>query len=251
MAAPDLAALTGWLNATYPTRDWDQRCAQLVWNVLYYVAGAGDESRIIPYDPALAAYRASVIESLDPHAAPPGAIHFWDYPAPDGHVAIEWYGGGTCLMTTSSPDTRLGSSYGLRSVAAYTASKPTRYLGWSRAYGANRSICDYWTPDTTPDSEDDTMKLRATRNPDTGVIYVTNPVTGRRWHVPNPDYWTLLQAMKLVEPLQDWPDNVIQFEAQLLGALGAADADVEGAVASLNAKADAALAQIEKYAPRA
>ena len=133
--------LVSWLNETYPTRDWDQQCARLVWNAIYFVNGLDIEPQT--YDPAKVAYRASRIESLDPWAAPDGAIHYWQHPA-EGHVAID-IGGGLVLMTGTTQALGIGgwqcgNNYGITTVEAYTAARRNPYLGWSRTYGQNAPI---------------------------------------------------------------------------------------------------------------
>lgn len=137
-----LDEIVEWLNATYPTRDWDQRCAQLVWNVVHIVSST-PEARMATYDPAKAAYRASSIVSADAKAAPVGAIHYWANPTVEGHVAVG-LGGETVLMTGTSAalngGTLRGNNYGVTTVSAYSSRKGNPYLGWALAYGANTSI---------------------------------------------------------------------------------------------------------------
>lgn len=173
------AEIIAWLNRTYPGRDWDQQCARLVWNVVYYVADV-TEGEMIAYDPAKDGYRASKIISTDPLAAPPGAIHYWAHPTIEGHVGVE-LGGGRVLMTGTPASlgtggVTYGEGYGITTVAAYTRARGNPYLGWSRRYGANASIVGLIGTKTTPQpqpkqrDEDDmfkpTVHYRAEGNPE-------------------------------------------------------------------------------------
>lgn len=137
------AEIIAWLNARYPDRDWDQQCARLVWNAVYFVSDV-TEAEMTSYDPAKDGYRASTIISRDPLAAPPGAIHWWQHPAVEGHVGVE-LGGGRVLMTGTPGalgvgGVTYGEGYGITTVAAYSRARGNPYLGWSRRYGANPSI---------------------------------------------------------------------------------------------------------------
>ncbi len=180
-----LDEIVAWLNATYPSRDWDQRCAQLVWNVVHFVS-ATDEASMATYDPAKAAYRASAIVSTDSNAAPSGAIHYWANPSVEGHVAVG-LGGETVLMTGTEAalngGTLLGNNYGVTTVAAYSSRRGNPYLGWSRAYGANASIVGEigGTISTliAGEEEDEEMNIGMFRK--IGSIYhviIGNPVSG-------------------------------------------------------------------------
>lgn len=135
----DFDAGIAWINATYPDRNWNQRCGQYVWNWIYRVLGYTSDSQMITYPTANAAYRATDIVSLDPYAAPPGAMHFWEW-APDGHVGMS-LGGGQIAMTGTADvvDKMLGNNHGVVSFANYSARKTHRYLGWGN-YGQNASI---------------------------------------------------------------------------------------------------------------
>ena len=131
--------LATWLNQTYPGRNWDQQCQRLVWNAVWKLSGIAERD-MATYPTAIAAYRASTIESKNALASPAGAIHYWDIGS-DGHVAIE-LGGGQVLMTGTSialgrGGQQLGLNYGITTVAAYGRGT---YLGWSRRNGANPSI---------------------------------------------------------------------------------------------------------------
>lgn len=138
-----LDQIVSWLNKTYPTRNWDQQCQRLVWNVIYCVMGYTRDSQMTTYATAAAARNASKIESTDALAAPAGAIHYWRNPA-EGHVAVE-LGGGRVLMT-GTPDAlgaggeQLGKNYGTTTVAAYTQARGNPYVGWARTNGSNASI---------------------------------------------------------------------------------------------------------------
>lgn len=161
--------LVAWLNDTYPSRNWDQQCARLVWNAIWYVTGLDAEP--LTYDPAKAAYLASVIESRDPWAAPAGAIHYWQNPA-EGHVAVD-IGGGLVLMTGTPTalgegSWQCGTNYGVTTVDAYTRARRNPYLGWSRSYGQNAPIIgQIGTPPPTP-----TPKPKRKRNPEMSITTV-------------------------------------------------------------------------------
>lgn len=135
--------ISAWLNNTYPTRDWDQQCQRLIWNVIYRVMGYTSDSQMHTYPTATAARLASRIESTNALTAPAGAMHWWRNPA-EGHVAVE-LGDGRVLMT-GTPDAlgaggvMLGKNYGTTTVAAYTKAKGNPYLGWSRTNGANPTL---------------------------------------------------------------------------------------------------------------
>lgn len=150
-----------WLNATYPSRDWDQDCQRLVWNVVWHVLGVPESVMNPPYPTATAARLASRIESTDASKAPEGAIHYWLYPA-DGHVAVG-LGGSRVLMTGTKQalgdgGQMLGTNYGVTTVEAYSASKGNKYLGWSLTNGRYPSIVGkLGTPGVTPMEAD--MKL--------------------------------------------------------------------------------------------
>lgn len=179
-----LDEIVAWLNATYPSRDWDQRCAQLVWNVVHIVSGT-DEVSMATYDPAKAAYRASVIVSTDSNAAPSGAIHYWANPSVEGHVAVG-LGGETVLMTGTEAalngGTLLGNNYGVTTVAAYSSRRGNPYLGWSRAYGANASIVgEIGGTNSTliaGEEEDEEMKAMFYMTGKTYNVLVWHPVSG-------------------------------------------------------------------------
>lgn len=184
VAVSDLAA---WLNATYPTRDWDQQCARLVWNAVHYVSGT-PEHEMISYDPAKAAYRASSIESQAPGNAPSGALHYFANPPVEGHVAVD-VGDGLVLMTGTRAALgddayMLGTNYGLTTIASYMRARGNPYLGWSRSYGQNPSIVNQisLTTDAHPGQEEDEemMKNIGMFRMNGGIYHVTigNPVSG-------------------------------------------------------------------------
>lgn len=137
-----LEEIVDWLNRTYPTRDWDQECQRLMWNVVYVVSGTPEKDMHTP-PTATAARLASSIESTDADAAPPGAMHWFKNPAA-GHVALE-LGSGLVLMTGTEAalgvgGVLLGKNFGVTTVAAYSKAKGNPYLGWSRTNGKNASI---------------------------------------------------------------------------------------------------------------
>lgn len=138
----NLKKTIAWLNRTYPDRDWNQRCQQLVWNVIHYAAGI-PESEMVTYPTATAARVASTIESTDASAAPAGAIHYWKNPA-EGHVGVSL--GGELVLMTGTPyalgegGQQAGTNYGITTVTAYTRRMGNPYLGWSRRNGRNASI---------------------------------------------------------------------------------------------------------------
>jgi len=142
-----LEEVTAWLDAEYPTRDWNQWCAKLVWNVVWFVSGV-PEREMRSYDPATAARHASTIVSTDAAAAPPGAIQHWVM-NPDGHVGVS-LGDGLVLMTGDSEalagGAMLGNNYGVTTVWAYNQAKGLKYAGWSHTYGSNPTIENQITP---------------------------------------------------------------------------------------------------------
>ncbi|MGZ0067846.1 hypothetical protein [Microbacterium arborescens] len=131
------------VDSTRP-KDWYGQCAGLTYRTIKECEGYAPDI----YGSAFAAYRATEIESRDPLAAPPGAIHYWDYYGTDdrgrvarwGHVAIDIYGGGHhVLSATGYAHEWWGKRAGLITVAAQTA-RGMPYLGWSRFYGARNRI---------------------------------------------------------------------------------------------------------------
>lgn len=126
------------LRSSYPGRDWDQRCQQLVWNVIDIVHGSVPHT----YPTAAAARNASRIESTDPNKAPVGAIHYWRNPA-EGHVGVS-LGGSKVLMTGTASALNggqmVGNNFGITTVQAYSAARGNPYVGWSRTNGANPSL---------------------------------------------------------------------------------------------------------------
>jgi hypothetical protein len=137
-------AVAAWMNKTYPTRNHDQQCQRLVWNVIYYLMGYTRDSQMVTYPTARAARLASKIESTNASKAPAGAIHYWQNPAAEGHVGVS-LGGESVLMTGTSAalgagGQLLGNNYGITTVSAYTRAKGNPYLGWSRRNGSNASI---------------------------------------------------------------------------------------------------------------
>lgn len=138
--AKTVVQVSAWLNKTYSTRDWNQRCQQLVWNTIYYVMGYTRDSQMVTYPTATAARVASRIESTDASKAPVGAIHYWRNPA-EGHVGVS-LGGGRVLMTGTPGKVpqQLGKNYGITTVAHYTSAAGNPYLGWARTNGGNASI---------------------------------------------------------------------------------------------------------------
>lgn len=115
-----------------------------MWNFVYFVMGYTRDEQMETYPTALAAYNASRIESHDPLAAPPGAMHYWANPADAGHVAVE-LGGGLVLMTGTpgalgDGGKQYGNNYGVTTVAAYSRARGNPYRGWSLANGKNESV---------------------------------------------------------------------------------------------------------------
>ena len=225
------------MNAYRPGFDWDQECSRLVWYSVWTLSGL-PESQIIAYDPALAGYRASAIESTDPSRAPIGAIHFWDYGSV-GHVAVDVEGGGSTIFMTGNSSAvayrldRGGSrNYGLVSFDDYQARKGHPYLGWSRRFGANASIVQGDpAPAPTPeiDSEEEDMKLQVLQADGSAEIYAVNRLTGKKWHIPNMDYLGLLRARGIVtDDVLVVPLNEFEFFLALWETVGAADSSVEG-----------------------
>lgn len=161
----NLKKTIAWLNRTYPDRDWNQRCQQLVWNVIHYAAGV-PEGEMATYPTATAARLASTIESTDASAAPAGAIHYWKNPA-EGHVGVSL--GGERVLMTGTPyalgegGQQAGMNYGITTVSAYTRRMGNPYLGWARRNGRNASIITDKkplpapTPASSPEEEDEDM----------------------------------------------------------------------------------------------
>lgn len=142
MATPD--QIRRFVASTRP-KDWYGQCAGLTYRTIKDNGGSSPDD---PYPSAFAAYRAATIESLNPAAAPPGAIHYWDYHGTDnrglvnrwGHVAIDIHGGGTqVLSATGHAHDYWGVRAGLISVAAQSA-RGMPYLGWSRFYGRRNRL---------------------------------------------------------------------------------------------------------------
>lgn len=140
MATP--AQIRRWLSST--SRDWYGACAGLAYNIIAHNGGQTYRS----YGSATEAYEDTVIESMDPAAAPPGAQHYWSYYGRDwrriygnwGHVATDIYGGGHSILSA----TRLAREFwgvhaGIISVTAQTVAG-MKYLGWSRTYGRRNRI---------------------------------------------------------------------------------------------------------------
>lgn len=139
-----LEEISEWLNAKYPTRNWNQWCQQLMWNCVYAVMGYTRDSQMGTYPRADLARDASHIESTDPTKAPAGAMHWFTYPIPDGHVGMS-LGGSRVLMTGTEEalgvgGVLLGKNYGVTTVEAYVKAKGNRYLGWSKTNGANPTL---------------------------------------------------------------------------------------------------------------
>lgn len=136
--------VAAWMNKAYPTRNFDQQCQRLVWNVIYNVMGYTRDSQMVTYPTARAARLASKIESTDASKAPAGAIHYWLNPAAEGHVGVS-LGGESVLMTGTSAalgvgGQKLGNNYGITTVSAYTKARNNPYAGWSMRNGSNASI---------------------------------------------------------------------------------------------------------------
>lgn len=130
------------INVEEPEMDWDQWCQALIWSTVRFVAGVPREG-MVTYPSASAARYSSEIVSHDYLAAPPGAIHYWQYPA-DGHVAMS-LGNGLVFMTGTQealgPDGfLLGNNFGVTSVPSYSNQSGNPYLGWSYSNGSNVSL---------------------------------------------------------------------------------------------------------------
>lgn len=126
------AAARDWVaHGSQQGRGWLNMCQALVWRLCEAFGEVRQD-----YDPALAAYAASEIVSMDPAAAPIGAIHYWLQPTDYGHVAVS-LGGGRCIMASADVDELLGDHVGIVGVDGYTARKRVTYLGWSRTNGLN------------------------------------------------------------------------------------------------------------------
>lgn len=166
-----LDRIVEWLNKTYPTRDWNQWCQRLMWNVVHVVSGT-PEKDMADQPTATAARRNSHIESTDASTAPVGAMHWFLYPA-DGHVGMS-LGGERVLMTGTEEalgngGVQLGTNYGVTTVPAYVAAKKNKYLGWSRTNGANASIVGK-IGGSAAGSEDEMIRIIKTDKGDTLVV---------------------------------------------------------------------------------
>lgn len=142
MATPD--QIRRWAGTTRP-RDWYGFCAGLTYNTIAENGGVVPDG---PYGSAYQAYQSTVIASRDASAAPPGAIHYWDYYGRDGngrvnrwgHVAVDIEGGGhSILSATGHAREWWAVNAGIISVAAQTA-RGMPYLGWSYTYGRRNRI---------------------------------------------------------------------------------------------------------------
>lgn len=112
------------------TRDWDQKCQALCWNIANWFGHAP-----VAYGSANQAYHASHIVSKNPALAPAGSWHYWDI-GQYGHVAFG-LGGSRVLMASSHIDSAWATHAGTTTVGRYNARTGARYLGWSNTNGAN------------------------------------------------------------------------------------------------------------------
>lgn len=132
-------------NVARQAYDWYGMCAGLTYRTISECGGYVPDD---PYGSAwlayLAAREAGRIESRDFRAAPPGAIHYFDYVgmasngqrARWGHVVIDILGGGTdCLSATGHAHEVWAKSAGLISIPAQAA-RGMEYVGWARTYGS-------------------------------------------------------------------------------------------------------------------
>lgn len=209
----ELKDLASEINRRYPTRDWDQQCQRLVWNVIQILTGTSDNS-MITYPTATAARLASSIESTNPGSAPVGAIHYWLRPA-EGHVAVSL--GGSSVLMTGTPHAlgtggyQLGKNYGVTTVQAYGRQMGNPYLGWSRRNGSNPSIENMIGSEPKKEAEDMPVLIK---HPNTSIGLVTdagdlvpisnmNQVNSLRATIvtrdiitlPNPQIWNELAAL--------------------------------------------------------
>lgn len=116
----------------YP--DWRGWCQLVAWYAVRLTGTARED--MVTYGMASDAYRASDIVSYDPDAAPAGAMHWWDLPYPEGHVAVA-LGDGECLMASGLLG---GDGLGVIGVREYTRRAGNPYLGWSNTNGKNDDI---------------------------------------------------------------------------------------------------------------
>ena len=129
------------VHADYPDEEWHNECAGFA----YYVCRVTGTVRRA-YPSATAARLASTIVSRDVAAAPPGAIHFWEYWATIGGVRADWghvavsLGGGLAAMSDPEDwEATWGNDLGVTDVVAWTTRRRgvVTYLGWARSYGEN------------------------------------------------------------------------------------------------------------------
>lgn len=147
------AAARDWVaHGSQQGRGWLNLCQALVWRLCEAFGEVRQD-----YDPALVAYAASEIVSMDPAAAPVGAIHYWLQPVGSGHVAVS-LGGGRCLMASADVDELLGDHVGIVTVDGYTARKGFTYLGWANSNGLN-SIRTTLSKAPATTSLEDTMHI--------------------------------------------------------------------------------------------
>ena len=119
------AELRTWFDEEYAGRDWNGLCQAATANAARATGGLDRY-----YLTATAAWQASRIESFDPSKAPAGAVHYWDIPNPDGHVAVDLWGSGVGLLR-GAPATLIqdfwGTSLGVASFNHISSSRP----GWA------------------------------------------------------------------------------------------------------------------------
>jgi len=118
-------------------KSWSQWCGSLMVRF---------NGLSIAYPKAIDAWRASKIESTDPRKAPVGAFHYWAW-GRSGHVGQDASGGGTrVFMASNYCSSYMGAGLGWASVAGWASRAAAagigapRYLGWSKNYGANRTV---------------------------------------------------------------------------------------------------------------
>lgn len=93
--------------------------------------------------------------------------------------------------------------------------------------------------------QDDEMKLATLRVAGTAATWAVSKATGRRWHIPSPEYYTLMLNFGLIEKVRDVPQNVFDFMINIWQTLGTADSTVEVKVDKLLQNAEATLAELK------
>lgn len=173
------------LLAEYPTRDWDQMCARLVWNAVWLTTGI-PESQMVTYGSAIEGARASTIVSRDPNAAPIAAVHHWEM-GRYGHDGVS-LGGGMMLHTSDYANNveKWAAHVFIASVASYSLGS---YLGWSHTFGRNIPIAlTQYTPAVRP--KDDVRRVAAALNARGLGRTSSSDVDG----IPGPNLYWMIQT---------------------------------------------------------